>query len=130
MNMDKPDIIIVDDQPSVCKEVSSFLKNDYTVHAFKSGKEALDYLDKNHAALILLDYYMPEMTGFELLIHIRQNKAFADTPVVFLTAELNERMEREMVQRGACDYLRKPINSTELTQCIKRHLSSEKQGRE
>jgi len=121
--MDVPDIIVVDDQPSVCKEIVSFLKNDYTVHAFKSGEEALAYLTENTADFILLDYYMPEMTGFEVLMAIRKNKNAAGTPVVFLTGETNERMKHEMMSRGASDYLCKPIDSAELRRCIVKHLS-------
>lgn len=121
--MDKPEIMVVDDQPSLCKEVTAFLRGDYNVHAFKSGQAALDYLGRNQVDLILLDYYMPGMTGFEVLLNLQQNKAVAETPVVFLTAEINERMEREMLQRGATDYLVKPINPTQLKQCVKKHLN-------
>lgn len=122
--MDKPDIMVVDDQPSVCREVASFLKNTYTVHSFKSGDEALDYLNENPADLILLDYDMPNLTGFEVLMAIRQNRSTKKIPVVFLTGETNERMRHEMLSRGANDYLCKPINSIELQQCIRKHLSA------
>ena len=122
--MNKPEILIVDDQPSVCKEVSAFLRNDCIVHAFKSGKEAMAYLRNHSVDMIFLDYYMPEMTGFEVLLQIRQDKAFADTPVVFLTAEVNDRLEREMMQRGANDYLCKPIESAKLVQCVRKHLAA------
>jgi len=120
--MSNREVLIVDDQPSVCKEVASFLKNEYTVHAFKSGKEALAYLERNHVDFIFLDYYMPEMTGFEVLLQIRQRKDLDGTPVVFLTAEVSDRMEFEMKSRGAADYLCKPIDSAKLHQCIRKHL--------
>jgi CheY-like chemotaxis protein len=123
MGTDKLEIMVVDDQPSICKEVAGFLKGSYNVHAFKSGKEALSYLEKNHVDFIFLDYYMPEMTGFEVLLQIRQNKATEKTPVVFLTTELNDRMELEMKQRGANDYLCKPVDSAKLQQCIQKHTS-------
>ena len=120
--MDKPNIIVVDDQPSVCKEIAGFLAIDYSVHAFKSGQEALDYLDSNPADLILLDYYMPGMTGYEVLLAIRSRRQSKDTPVVFLTGETNERMRLEMMGRGASDFLCKPVNSSDLRQCIKNLL--------
>ena len=120
--MSNKEILVVDDQPSVCKEVASFLRGGYTVHAFKSGKEALAYLDSHHVDLILLDYYMPEMTGFEVLLSIRQRKDLADVPVVFLTAEVNDRLEREMKQRGAIDYLTKPVDAMKLNQCVQKYL--------
>jgi putative two-component system response regulator len=115
--------MVVDDQPSLCKEVAAFLKSDCNVHAFKSGKDALTYLEKNQVDLILLDYHMPEMTGFEVLLSIRQNQATRDIPVVFLTAETNERMEHEMTHRGATDYLCKPITASKLQQCVSKHLA-------
>jgi len=120
--MSKPDVLIVDDQPSVCKEVTSFLSYDYTVHAFKSGPDALEYLSENTADLVLLDYDMPEMTGFEVLMAIRQNQLTRNTPVIFLTGDTHERMRHEMLGRGANDYLCKPINSAELHSCIRKHL--------
>jgi len=121
--MDKPDIMVVDDQPSVCKEVMSFLKMDYTVHAFKSGKEAIDYITShNPVDLILLDYDMPNMTGYEALVEIRLNQTTKNTPVVFLTAETNERMRQVILVRGANDYLTNPISSSELHQSIRMHL--------
>ena len=120
--MGKPDIMVVDDQPSVCKEIASLLKNDYTVHAFKSGREALEYISDNPVDLVLLDYGMPNMTGYEVLMGIRINKSTNKIPVVFLTAETNERMRQEMMGRGATDYLCKPVGFSDLHQCISKHL--------
>ena len=120
--MSKRAILVVDDQPSVCKEVTTFLKDAYAVHAFKSGKEALEYLSANSADLVLLDYDMPDMTGYEVLLAMRLNNSTKATPVVFLTGETNERMRYEMIARGADDYLCKPINSIELRNCIEKHL--------
>jgi len=114
--------MVVDDQPSVCKEITSLLKNDYTVHAFKSGKEALEYIFDNPVDLVLLDYGMPNMTGYEVLMAIRVNHSTNNIPVIFLTAETNERMRHEMMGRGATDYLCKPIGATELHQCIGKYL--------
>jgi len=122
--MEKLEIMIVDDQPPILTSVSAMLKEKYIVRAFKSGKEALTYLEKNRVDFILLDYYMPEMTGFEMLLSIRQNKALRKTPVAFLTTELSDRMEHEMIQRGADDYLCKPVDSARLLKCIEKHTAT------
>ena len=121
--MNKPDVMVVDDQPSVCKEIASFLKDKYTVHAFKSGIEALDYLNGNSVDIVLLDYDMPNMTGFEVLMAIRKGKYAESLPVIFLTGETNERMRIEMMGRGANDYLCKPVNSSQLHECINKHIN-------
>ena len=119
------DIVLVDDQPSVCREVTAFLKAKYTVHAFTSGKDALEYLASNKTDLMLLDYDMPGMTGYEVLMDVRLTKATAKLPVIFLTGVTNERMRLEMMGRGADDYLTKPIVSSELHKCIEKHLPQE-----
>ena len=116
------DIVLVDDQPSVCREVTAFLKDTYTVHAFTSGKEALDYLSCHPVDLVLLDYEMPGMTGYEVLMGIRLNKSTHKVPVIFLTGETNERMRQEMMGRGASDYLCKPVTAVDLIHCIEKHL--------
>ena len=121
--MNKLDIVLVDDQPTVCREVTAFLKELYTVHAFTAGKEALEYLSENHTDLILLDYEMPGMTGYEVLMSIRLNKSTAKVPVIFLTGETNDRMKLEMMSRGANDYLCKPVTSQDLRQCIEKYIS-------
>ncbi|MCL2356308.1 MAG: response regulator [Defluviitaleaceae bacterium] len=121
--MSLPNILVCDDHPSICKEVAMFLKGSYTVHAFKSGKEALDYLEKNSIDLILLDYYMPEMTGFEVLLQIQKSERHNGVPVIFLTSEINERLEHEMRRRGASEYLVKPVNSATLQSCIRKLLN-------
>ena len=120
--MERLNVVVVDDQPSICKEVASFLRDECDVHAFKSGREALHYLEKNNPDIILLDYYMPEMTGFELMMLIRQNKNLSNTPIIFLTSETSDRLEHEMEQRGANDYLCKPIGKEELQACISKNL--------
>jgi len=127
INEMKLKVMVVDDQASVCREVTEFLKKDYEVSAFKSGADALEYLHKNVVDLIILDYYMPEMTGFETLMEIRLRKSTAHIPVIFLTTELNDRMETEMVTRGAEDYLRKPIDGEVLIACVEKHLAANKQ---
>ena len=121
--MSEYNIMVVDDQPSVCKEVATFLKDAYTVHAFKSGDEALAYLEDNPADLILLDYDMPGKTGFEVLMAIRMNMSTKNTPVIFLTSETNERMRHEMLSRGANDYLCKPVKYDDLHACIEKFLT-------
>jgi len=120
--MQKAKIMVVDDQPSVCTGVVGTLKFDYTVYPFTSGKEALDFLKDNYVDLILLDYEMPGMTGYEVLIAIRMSLATKETPVVFLTGQTNERMKQEMLGRGATDYLTKPVDPEALKSCVRKHL--------
>lgn len=122
--MSKPIILMVDDQKIVCNLVSSMLKDTYEVLTFTEGKDALRHLQGNHADLVLLDYDMPVMTGYEALMEIRGNKNTADVPVIFLTGVTNQRMEQEMLERGANAYICKPIDFNLLRQKIGQHLKN------
>jgi putative two-component system response regulator len=121
--MSKPVVITVDDQKIICNLISSMLKDTYDVRIFTEGKDALEYLADNPVDLVLLDYDMPGLTGYEVLMGIRGNKKIAGLPVIFLTGITNQRMEEEMMERGANDFICKPIDFALLRQRINKHLS-------
>jgi DNA-binding response OmpR family regulator len=113
-------IAAVDDDPFICDILTGCLKSQYDITTFQSGKELLPYIAENDVDLILLDYEMPEMTGFEVLMGIQAQHYKA--PVIFLTGVINDRMEIEMRERGAKDYIRKPIDATKLKTCIQKYI--------
>ena len=121
-NNKKPLIVAVDDAVFVCDTLKTWLQDSYDIQTFLDGKSALDFLEKNPADLILLDYDMPGMTGFEVLMKIRQNFK-RRLPVVFLTAVTNERMEEEMLTRGADAYIRKPLDIGILKHTINEYMT-------
>ena len=120
--MGKPVIMVVDDLQVVGGVVKSLLEDIYEIKVFTAGSEAIKYLADHPVDLILLDYEMPEMTGYDVLMAIRADKRYAKTPVVFLTAITNERLQAEMLEHGASDYICKPIDVDVLRHRIKKHL--------
>jgi CheY-like chemotaxis protein len=81
-------LVVEDDMPTrevLCRSLESM---GYMAHAAVNGRSGLDWL-ANHPApsLILLDLMMPEMDGFEFLRELRQRPAFADVPVIVVTAK-------------------------------------------
>ena len=121
--MKKPVAFVVDDQPFICKTIEAILSGKYEVHTFISGREAIEYMTENVADIILLDYYMPGMSGLEVLLAIRSCKLNSKVPVIFITTETNEQIKSEMLERGANDYIFKPVNSDDLIQRMAQHLS-------
>ena len=81
-------LVVEDDLPSretLCRSLASM---GYTAHAAVNGRSGLDWLAHHPApSLILLDLMMPEMDGFEFLRELRQRPAFADVPVIVVTAK-------------------------------------------
>ena len=120
--MDMPIIMVVDDDDFFCSVVTRVLKHKYDVKTFTHGEEAKRYLAEHVPDLILLDYEMPNITGYGVLMVIRTDARTRDVPVLFLTGVTNARMEVEMMERGADGYIRKPLDAPELLQEIEKHL--------
>ncbi|MCL1891471.1 MAG: response regulator [Coriobacteriia bacterium] len=104
---EKPVILTVDDQQTVLTRLRETLKNDYTVCPVTSGPAALEFLKSHHADLIVLDYYMPEMSGFDVLTILQNDEKLKSIPVIFLTGSENDEDEIAALKMGAVDYLLK-----------------------
>ena len=102
-------ILVVDDTPTNLSFVENVLKDKYKLALAKSGTRALKYLEKTQVDLVLLDIMMEEMDGFETFEHIRQLPKNKNTPVVFLTADVNVENEIKGLKMGAVDFIRKPF---------------------
>jgi two-component system alkaline phosphatase synthesis response regulator PhoP len=106
-------ILIVDDNPQLRTMVKSYLTQEgFEVNSAGNGQEALYVARHDKPNLIILDLMMPEMGGYEFL------KAYsreADTPVIILTARIEEYDKVLGLELGADDYVTKPFSPRELT---------------
>ncbi len=107
--LEKIDVLVVDDSPVNRKFAERILKDDYHVVSADSGKQALELLEKYEPKLILLDFRMPEMDGAETMAKIRENPAWAKIPVIILTADFTPETEKEFFEMGAADFIAKPF---------------------
>jgi signal transduction histidine kinase/DNA-binding response OmpR family regulator len=109
-NLDKVDILIVDDQPDKLIVLESILAElGENVLAARSGPEALRLVLQHQFAVILLDVNMPGMDGFETASLIRKRKKSAHTPIIFLTAFADEMHTTIGYSLGAVDYILTPV---------------------
>lgn len=76
-------VIVIDDEPLICSIVESYLKKIATVHKFSTAQEALSNLEKINPDVIISDFYMPEMSGLEMVSKLRINKN--TTPVILMS---------------------------------------------
>jgi two-component system alkaline phosphatase synthesis response regulator PhoP len=105
-------ILIVDDKDSLRKMVSSYLAEEgYRVVEASNGREALFVARYEKPDLIILDLMMPEMGGYEFM---RVFSKEADTPIIVLTAKLDENDKVLGLELGADDYVTKPFSLREL----------------
>lgn len=111
-------ILFVDDVSTNRKCVGLILKDRYKVTLVKSGREALDCLNTMIPDLVLLDIFMQEMDGYEVIKHLKENPVTARIPVVFLTADSEQESEERGIALGAADFIRKPVEPQVLLERI------------
>lgn len=105
-------ILVVDDDATNLRIASAILSaENMRVSCLKSGETAMRFLQDNRPDLILLDIHMPGMNGFEMITAIKGNKATADIPVIFLTADDDGSVEAKGLKAGAMDFIKKPFVS-------------------
>ena len=119
----KKDILIVDDDNDFLMIVQRWLKNSYSVTGVRSGLEALQQLALGHFDLILLDYEMPEMDGYEVMGRIRQNPEMSNIPIIFLTG-LNDRENvMRIIKHRPDGYILKSMKKPELLDTLERFFA-------
>jgi signal transduction histidine kinase len=117
------EILVVDDNELNCEVVCGVLRHEgYGVHALLSGRQALNYLEKNEPDLIVLDLMMPEVSGEDALKAMRKDKRWQNIPVIILTARASDEDLLQGLAMGADDYLPKPIVVPELLLRIRNTL--------
>ncbi|MES3038902.1 MAG: response regulator [Bdellovibrionota bacterium] len=117
----KPKVLLVDDKPENLLALSVLLKPlQYELIEASSGREALQYLENNTVAVIVLDVQMPIMDGFESARRMRINPLSATTPILFVTAlDRDDKYIERAYELGGTDFITKPINENILISKIK-----------
>jgi len=106
-------VMVVDDEKRLVSLVESYLSQEgYRVVTAGNGREALSVADKEKPDLIILDVMMPEMDGYEFMRAHRTNQ---NTPIILLTARVDDDEKVVGLELGADDYITKPFRPRELT---------------
>ncbi len=119
-------ILIVDDKREIRTLLNDYLSQEgFRVVEAADGQEALFVARNEHPALIILDLMMPEMGGYEFMrVYSRE----ADTPIIILTARLEEGDKVLGLELGADDYVTKPFSMRELTARVRAVLRRLEKG--
>jgi len=116
-------VLVVDDSSSVRNLVEFVLDADgYKVIQAEDGQQAWNILQRMKPNLVLTDCEMPNMSGMELLIHMREQERFDDVPVIMLTARRSEEDEVLGLKAGADDYIGKPVEPLKLQARVRKIL--------
>jgi len=105
-------IMVVDDEKRLVSLVESYLAQEgYRVVSAYNGRDALSVAQKEKPDLIVLDVMMPEMDGYEFM---RLHRAEHNTPIIMLTARVDDDEKVIGLEVGADDYMTKPFRPREL----------------
>lgn len=116
-------ILVIDDDPKIIKVIQDFLRmENYNIYSAEDGKSALALLDKK-IDLIILDINLPDIDGIDLCKKIRSH---LDTPIIFLSARIEEVDKIVGLRAGGDDYIVKPFSLGELLARIEAHLRRER----
>lgn len=109
---ERPRILVVDDDPVTRELAVGVLKaSGFTVEQATDGQAALDMLaHDSRYALVTLDLSMPRVSGRDVLKQMRASAATSGLPIIVLTSTDGEQTEIDLMNEGADDYLRKPLD--------------------
>ena len=118
-------VMMVDDEPMMTDLVQVLLEDEgYTNFVgVNNPRDAIELLRDEGPGVVLLDLMMPQMSGFEVLKTIRDNKATRYTPVIVLTASTGADAKLRALQLGATDFLSKPVDGSELVLRVRNALA-------
>ncbi|MEL6912514.1 MAG: response regulator transcription factor [Cyanobacteria bacterium J06631_6] len=130
---DNKKLLLIDDDPNLILLVKDYLEfRGYNVDTAENGREALEVLDHLVPDMIICDVMMPEMDGYTLVKHIREEPVTNRIPVLFLSAKGQSQDRVKGLNEGADVYMSKPFEPEELVAQVESSLKQIKrweQGR-
>ena len=117
-----PAVCLVDDDASVRKSLTRLLDSaGFTVESFSEPEAFLAYLAKHSVRLAILDIWMDNMTGMELLAHLCARSP--STRVIFVTGHEDHAAETTVMQAGAFAFFIKPLDNARFLGAVQRALN-------
>lgn len=114
-----PKILIVDDDPNLVISLEFLMRREgYEVQVVRDGQEALEAIERDRPALMLLDVMMPRKNGFEVCEAIRARSELDRMKILILSAKGRETDIAKGLALGANAYMTKPFSTQELTRTV------------
>lgn len=118
-------ILIVDDEPNILLSLEFLMRREgHAVITASDGQQALDQLSEDRPDLMILDVMMPRKNGFEVCGEVRADPAFADMPILMLSAKGREAEMKKGLSLGADAYITKPFSTHDLVEKVSELLMS------
>lgn len=119
--MTKKRILVVDDDDQIGRLLKRYLESEgYETVVASSGQEALDQSEKQPIDLVILDVFMPGLTGLDVLLQLKRK--YPQLPVLMLTSNQDEVIAISAFKLGAYDYVMKPFDWSYLKLAIQSRI--------
>jgi CheY-like chemotaxis protein len=123
-------VLVVDDSPTIRKLVSAILeRHQYEPTAAADGQAGLDRLRQGDIDLVLLDFVMPRMNGYQFCREMRADEKLSHLPVVLMSAKGDKIRGQFVQQTGALDAITKPFDARGLIAVVESALQKVAEGR-
>ncbi|MCR9204573.1 MAG: response regulator, partial [Halobacteriovoraceae bacterium] len=112
-------IVFIDDETNILEQYQSFIPKDkFEVHAFSDPEEGLAYINENHAmiALVISDFKMPKLTGFDVRKKILENDL--DIPFAMITGFYDKEMATEGMKLRISRFIEKPVEESAVLELL------------
>ena len=114
-------VLIVDDTEANIDILMEILE-EYDLVVAMDGESALEAVEEELPALILLDVMMPDIDGFEVCKRLKSIPETATVPIIFLSALSGDEEKQKGLDLGAVDFITKPFDPSEIQAKVKQHL--------
>jgi chemosensory pili system protein ChpA (sensor histidine kinase/response regulator) len=119
-------VVVADDSISVRKFVGRMLeKNGYRVILASDGLEAAELIAQHGCHLVITDLEMPRMTGYELMVQLRQSPSTRRIPVMVVTSRAGAKHRDRAMKEGAVAFLTKPVQEDQLIEAVEQLIGTE-----
>lgn len=121
---DTPRVLVIDDSPTILKVVQLVLsKAGFIVEVAETGEEGLELARQSPPQLILLDFVMPRMNGYQVCRALAAEEKLSGIPVVLMSAKGDQVGERFVKVMGIVDYITKPFSPEAITAVVQHTVS-------
>lgn len=122
-------VLVIDDSPTILKVVQLVLtKAGYYVSTATDGDEGIEAAKQKRPDVILLDFVMPKMNGYQVCQALHQEESLRDVPVVLMSAKGDQVGERFVKVMGIVDYITKPFSPEAITGVVQHTIDKYKKG--
>jgi two-component system alkaline phosphatase synthesis response regulator PhoP len=113
-------VLIVDDEPDIVEILSyNLAKENFEIIKTYDGKQAISLATFNHPDVVIMDLWMPELSGMEVCRIMKKDSELKNIPIVILTADSDEYTGIEAVEAGCDQFVTKPVKPAFIVGLVK-----------